>query len=139
MFKIIEPEVAGGLGDKTLLDNSVHPPFINKLHFEFEGWLGDDILETFPCFLVTESLKNKIEDENLAGITFDDVLITKSSIFIEMYPDKMLPKFYWAKINGTFVKSDFFLGADHRLVISKKAYELLSHFKIAHALIEDMN
>lgn len=139
MFKTIEPEVAGGMGEGTELDNTVHPPIVKKLHFNIEGWLGDDILETFPCFLVTTSLKNKIEIENLTGITFDDVLITKSSSFIEMYPNRILPKFYWAKINGTFAKSDFFLGSDNRLIISQKAYDLLVQFNFNNAIVEDMS
>lgn len=139
MFRIIEPEVAGGMGSETQLDNTVHPPLVKRLHFEFEGWLGDDILETFPCFLVTESLKNKIQNENLTGIAFNTVLITKSSNFITMYPDKSLPKFYWAQIKGSFGKTDFFLGPDKRLVISEKSFLLLSQFQIKNALIELMN
>lgn len=47
MFRYIEPEVAGGLGEETQMDSTVHPPLVKKLHLEFEGWLGDDILETF--------------------------------------------------------------------------------------------
>lgn len=139
MFKTIEPEVAGGLGSETQLDNTVHPPLVRKLHFMFEGWLGDDILETYPCFLVTQALKSKIENELLTGITFDDVLVTKSQLFIEMYPDKILPKFYWAKISGTFGKSDFSLGVDHRLVISQKAYGVLCQFNIGNSLVEEIN
>lgn len=138
MFRIIEPEVAGGLGKETQLDNTVHPPLVRKLHLEFDGWLGDDILESFPCFLVTETLKKEIEKEKLTGITFDFVLITKSPNFIELYPNKLLPMFYWAKINGQFARDDFFLGTDYRLIISENAYGLIRHFKIENALIEEM-
>ena len=53
---LIEPEVPGGLGDKTQGDFSKHPPVIEHLHFQFEGWLGDDLLESFPCFLVSNSV-----------------------------------------------------------------------------------
>lgn len=47
MYKLIEPEVAGSLGKETELDSSVFPPHVKKLHYEFDGWLGDDILESF--------------------------------------------------------------------------------------------
>lgn len=50
---MIEPEVAGSLGKEKKLDNSVFPPHIKKLHYEFDGRLGDDILESFPCYIVT--------------------------------------------------------------------------------------
>ena len=65
MYKYIEPEVAGGLGNETIIDKNYHPPIVKKLHYEFNGWLGDDILESFPCFIVSERLKNEIIKKNL--------------------------------------------------------------------------
>lgn len=38
-YCVIEPEVAGGLGENTVIDQSVHPPKIARLHYNFEGWL----------------------------------------------------------------------------------------------------
>ena len=61
MYYFIEPEVAGGWGGNTIADTSVHPPKISKLHYQFDGWLGDDLLESFPCFIVSESLKHESE------------------------------------------------------------------------------
>ena len=51
-YVYIEPEVAGGLGDHTVMDRSVHPPIVSKLHYQMEGWLGDALLESFPVFIV---------------------------------------------------------------------------------------
>ncbi|WP_231570837.1 hypothetical protein [Vibrio jasicida] len=53
---LIEPEVPGGFGKNTLGRFDVHPPIVEKLHLEFDGWQGDDLLEAFPCFLVSEHL-----------------------------------------------------------------------------------
>jgi len=137
MYRFIEPEVAGGLGKQSDVDNSVHPPLVRRLHYEFDGWLGDDILETFPCIIVTERLKDRLELEMLSGIVFSDVIVTKSSTFFDTHLDNELPNFFWAKIVGEFRKDDFFIARDHRLVISGKAFHLLKSFKIDHALIED--
>ncbi|WP_241280098.1 hypothetical protein [Chryseobacterium cucumeris] len=46
MYRFIEPEVAGGLGEQSQLDNSFLPPLIKNLHYEFEGWLGNDLVES---------------------------------------------------------------------------------------------
>ena len=40
-FHVVEPEVAGALGDRTEMDSSIHPPIVKRLHYEFQGWLGD--------------------------------------------------------------------------------------------------
>ncbi|PZU26013.1 MULTISPECIES: hypothetical protein [Sphingobacterium] len=138
MYKLIEPEVAGGLGEKTELDNSVFPPLVKKLNYEFDGWLGDDILESFPCYIMTERLKRTIESENLSGITFDDVLISKSETFLDLYPDKELPTFFWAKINGEDYQDDFFITEQNGLAISEKAYSLFQKFNIDQADFEEL-
>ncbi len=55
-YFVLEPEVAGQLGEQTVMDRSTHPPTIEKLHFVFDGWLGDDIVATFPSFWVSKNL-----------------------------------------------------------------------------------
>jgi len=137
MYRFIEPEVAGELGKETIMDASAHPPIIQKLNYEFSGWLGDDILESFPCFIVTERLKNEIKSAALTGVRFDDVIVSKSALFNDLYPDKELPKFYWAKMVGKKDVDDFVIAEDFRLLISEKAFEVLSLFNINNASVED--
>ncbi|UCA59047.1 hypothetical protein KB553_18715 [Chryseobacterium rhizoplanae] len=138
MYKLLEPEVAGGLGEKTEMDNSFFPPLVKQLNYEFEGWLGNDILESFPCYIVTERLKQGMESEGMTGIGFDDVLVTKSETFLELYPGKELPKFFWMKINGEADKDDFFITEKNTLAISARAYSLLKEYKIDQAAIEEL-
>lgn len=138
MYRFIEPEVAGGLGEQTQLDNSFFPPLIKNLHYEFEGWLGDDLVESFPCYIVTERLRKGIESEQLSGISFDQVLVSKSETFLELYPDRELPNFFWAKINGESNRDDFFITERNVLAISEKAYLLLKNYNIDQADIEDL-
>lgn len=138
MYRLIEPEVAGGFGEKTEIDNSFFPPIVKNLHYEFDGWMGNDLLESFPCYLVTEQLRKGIESEELTGITFDVVLVSKSDTFLELYPNKELPNFFWAKINGEFPKDDFFINEKNTLAISEKAYSLLKSYNIDQADIEDL-
>ena len=137
MYKYIEPEVAGGLGFETIIDNSFHPPIIKKLHYEFSGWLGDDILETFPCFIVSEKLMNDIRNNQLTGVSFEDVKVTKSEEFMDLFLSSDLPSFYWMKINGKFGVDDFVIAEDYRLLVSEKAMSIISFFNIKNASFED--
>jgi hypothetical protein len=137
MYKHLASEVAGEIVADTILDNSVHPPIVTFLHFHFTGWLGDDILETFPCFLISERLKNSIEEQKLKGISFDSVKITKSSDFVMTSINDHLPIFYWAKINGVLGVDDFVIAKDFRLLVSDKAYYVISAFNSTNALFEE--
>lgn len=120
------------------MDNTFFPPIVKYLHYEFDGWMGNDILESFPCYIVTEQLRKDIESETLTGITFDIVLVSKSDTFLELYPNKELPIFFWAKINGEPYKDDFFITEKNALAISEKAYSLLKDFNIDQADIENL-
>ena len=55
-YYMIEPEVAGEIGENTIYDNydeiinQKKKPIISHLHYIFDGWLGDELLEVTPCF-----------------------------------------------------------------------------------------
>jgi len=92
--------------------------------------LGDDLIESFPCFIVSENLKNKIDLETMSGFEFDEVKITKSDNFSDLYGNKILPRFYWLKITGRAGKQDFGLADDFRLVVSAKALSVIKKTNI---------
>ncbi|WP_409261649.1 hypothetical protein [Pseudomonas putida] len=133
MYYYIEPEVAGGLGGGTVLDTAVHPPIVYSLEYEFDDWLGDQLLESFPCFIVTEIIASAIKEAGLSGCRFGPVDIKKSEIFEELNPDVMLPEFVWLKVCGVAGVSDFGLAHDHRLVISEEVNRLLKRFGLENA------
>lgn len=133
----IEPEVAGGLGDSTVLDASVHPPVVARLEYYFDEWQGDSLLESFPCFIVTESLAAQLMSTPLSGFKFEQVSITKSSVYQELYSDRSLPAFVWLRLTGLAGKDDFGLAADGRLVVSANALKILMASGISHSLIEN--
>src|SRR5690554_6765629 len=97
---IITPEVAGGLGENTALDPSVHPPRVDHLHYELSGWLGDDLLEAFPCFIVTDRLARELLTSQLSGWSLAEVEITTNEEFEEFFSDTKLPSFRWLRIHG---------------------------------------
>lgn len=135
-FYFLEPEVAGGLGRHCLIDRTSGKTVVLKLHYEFHGWLGDEILESTPCFIASERLAHAVQRAQLTGIELDDVEITTSEQFMEIYPDRQLPGFVWLKIEGRVAESDFALAPDLRLVVSDSAMKVLKEFEISHAIVE---
>jgi len=95
----LEPEVAGSYGEDTVLDTSVRPERVERSHYEFAGWLGDDLLEFFPVFILTERLKDRLQILGATGYEIDKVKVTKSELYREMEPEAPpLPKFHWLKV-----------------------------------------
>lgn len=121
----LEPEVPGALGQRTEMDNSVHPPDVRKLNVIFDGWLGDQLIECFPCYLVSESLAQSLVSAGFTGFELADAEIETSSQFEELYPGRELPAFHWLKVTGTSASNDIYITGDHRLAVGEKAFEVI--------------
>ena len=136
MHYFIDPEVAGGWGPNTVVDAAVHPPIVSKLHYRFDGWLGSDLLETFPCFIVSEKLKNDLVLSDLSGFSIETVEVDKSDCFLAGQGGENLPNFYWLQIKNSDTVSDFAISSGHRLLVSEEALALLKRHNIEHADIQ---
>ena len=136
-YYILEPEVAGCLGDKTVMNREIHPPYVTALHYQFNGWLGDVLVESFPCFIATIDVVQQLQKIAASGVQFGDVCVTKGTQFQEIYPDQAIPEFKWLQINGIAGSEDFGLASDFRLVVSDRILNILKPLGISHALVEE--
>ena len=135
-FYIVEPEVAGGLGEHTLMDRTTQPPTVSKLLYNFDGWIGDVLLESFPCFIATKRAAEELKMAHSTGVEFSDVEITKSEQFRELYPQRQLPEFLWLKVSGKAGTDDFGIHSDFRLVVSERILKLFQSQGLKNAIIE---
>jgi hypothetical protein len=133
-YKILEPEVPGGLGESSKLDFSTRPPTVIALHFEFAGWLGDDLITTTPCFIVTDSLRTGLQTFNGTGYTFAELIVSKSEEFVSSEFDPYQTTFSWLKVTGIAGVDDFGLDKG-RLVVSKRAFEMLSAYQMSNCIV----
>ncbi|MSS38725.1 hypothetical protein [Clostridium porci] len=133
-YYIIEPEVAGEIGENTVYDNydaivnEKENPIISHLHFVFDGWLGDELLEVTPCFLVSERLKKEIELKGFSGCKFEDIEISYSDEFLELYPNRNIPVFYrLIPQKSLFIEDEGFFSQDmDDVMMSQKSYLVIS-------------
>ena len=134
VYHVVEPEVAGGWGENTVFTRAPGTPMVvQKLHYRFDGWLGDELLESTPCYVVTERLAQEIGRAQLTGVRFDEVEVTTSAQFKELHPNRQLPKFVWLKVDGKPGQDDFGIAPGLRFVVSERALELLKRVGISHA------
>lgn len=136
-FYILEPEVAGGPGADTEMDATVHPLRVHKLHYELDGWMGDDLLESFPCYIVTERLMLELGKRGFSGCEFGNVEITKSEQFADLYVGKNISEFRWLKVNGEAGTDDLGISDDNMLVVSERVLKILSQFQSDHCDVEE--
>ena len=137
-YKLL-PEIAGRLRGETLMDRSVHPPRVYRVHYVFDDWLGDDLLESFPCYIVSERLYYLLSESGLSGFEFDQCQVSASHLFQkaarQWNAPVMLPRFYWLRVHGIPGKDDFWISEDNYLMVSQKALEILRRFQIAQCQV----
>ncbi len=142
----LEPEVSGGHGEKTIYgtEEDIAKEGVNGkvkfLHYEFEGWLGDDILESTPAFIVSNTLKAALEKSELEDYKLEKCLITTSDEFKELYPDRELPAFSrfiplgTIELEGENFKNwsghHFCLSSKGELIVTQKALDFFKNFSI---------
>lgn len=134
---ILNPEVSGQIGEKTLLNTNTHPPIVERLHFIFYGWLGDDLIECFPCFLVSEKLKILLQKTNFSGFLIKDCETELSEEILIMQPQIVLPKFYWLDV-GHDKNSDLFIDESLKLQVTDAAYDLLKRVNLKYCDIQSI-
>ncbi|MCX9191955.1 hypothetical protein C3Y87_11110 [Carbonactinospora thermoautotrophica] len=136
-YFLLEPEVAGELGPHTEMDTSVHPPRVHRLHYEITDWLGDELLESFPCFLISRRLGERAAAEGLTGFELADVEVTLSPEAEELLGDVQLPEFRWLKVTGVAGSADFGLTAKAQLVVSERALDVLREGSLENCDVEE--
>lgn len=132
-YYCIKPNVAGGLGEKSVLDTTVHPPKVAHLHFEFESCPDDDLVGTFPVFLVSERLATALRTSGLSGFEVERAEISGSDIFHELHPKRKPPLFHWLKVSDKPNAQDFGQTSSGDLIVSESALRKLREFSIENA------
>lgn len=131
----VSPEVAGGLGPNTIMDRAQSPPKVERLHYVFVGWLGGEIVESYPSFLVSERIANAIRLAGLSGVSFGEVEVSIDPQF-QLFDPKIvgsMPGWVWLQPDGSIGVDDFWVDEVAQLGVSSRAYELLSRFDVASA------
>ena len=132
----VKPLVAGDLGDGTVMDTSIHPPIVSELHYHFAGWLGDSLVTSFPCFLVTEEAERALLAIGISGAVFADAEVTISEDFHRVQPDVVLPPFVWLKVGGKAGHDDFGINQNLNLVVSERAFDVFDELGLPSADIK---
>jgi hypothetical protein len=123
-FYAIEPEVAGEFGEGTVMDTSVHPPRVSAVEYVITDWLSDDIIESFPCYLVTPRLAVGLEVSGLSGFRLDTAQVTLSDEAAD-FGITQVPESRWLAVSGRPGADDFGLLANGQAIISEGALQAL--------------
>ena len=66
-YYYLEPEIAGGLGECTVMDRSVRPPVVKRLHYELDGRLvvSQRVIEALRGCGISHALVEPFEESGI--------------------------------------------------------------------------
>lgn len=142
-YYLLNPEVAGELGNGSkVIYECGNIKEVIFLEYNFMGWQGDELLTTYPCFIVTESLQNDIILNGLTGVKFNNIAMTFSDEFYDLCKDVKVPKFVQIICNNLYecnvenLLYDFYFNKYDDIIVSEKALNVLKQHKIDMCDIE---
>ena len=129
---MLAPEV-GGAVDRVPTSLPDHGEAVaTALEYDFDVWLGDDLVEGFPCYIVTSPLAESLQKADLSGFDICDVHVRMTEEFKDLYPARQLPQFRWLKVIAKAMAADFGVDDLQRLVVSEGALTVLRTMNISH-------
>lgn len=78
----LEPHVAGELGEATDLDPSAHPPVVRAVEYVLDAPDSDDLIESFPVFLVSARLAERLDAAGVTGFVLEDAIVRPSTEYL---------------------------------------------------------
>jgi hypothetical protein len=124
-FYLLEPEVPGGLGEHTEIEQTSEGVAVLKLHYEFAvGCQGDDLATSHPVFIISDRVGALAQNAGLTGFQLADMEQSLEAQVHEWKPDLQLPTFKWLQVTGRAGRDDF--GLDRwQLIVSAPALALM--------------
>ncbi len=87
--------------------------------YRLDWWLGDDLIEAHPDFLVTEVLRQSLARlPGFSGFSLESARVEASEFFKEKSGGRPLPSFWRLHVTGTPGADDMAVTPDRVLVVS---------------------
>ena len=95
-------------------------------------WLGSELLEMYPHYLVTRRLADALSTSNLSGFQIGECQVSYSTEFHGRVLTAFMkpPELAWLRVTGAFLKTDIAISPNKRLILSQRAIALFMQFNM---------
>lgn len=131
---VVEPLVAGQLGSGSVLDPSCHPPAVSEVEYLLDAPTSEDLIESFPVFLVSEQMAARLKATDMSGFEFAQASVVPSREYAEVYGEVPHKGYLWLRPVPA-ADPDCWVDDQHRLNVSERMLGVLRAGDIANALV----
>ncbi len=136
---LLDPHVAGELGEGTVVDASASPPRVDFVDYVLDAPDPDDLIQAFPVILVSESVAERMLNAHLRGFEFGDATIRGGDNYQALGGQASPQPFKRLHVNGRGHLDDCWLTGDYRLCVSDNMMDVLRSARLSFCLIEEID
>lgn len=118
------PLVAGELGEGTEMDSGEHPPVVTQVEYVLDAPVSADLIESFPVFLVSAELAQRLEGAHLEGFALAEATVVPSREYEAVDEQAPHKEYLWLRLTGD-IGADCWLDDRYRLCVSDRMFEVL--------------
>jgi len=134
----LDPEVAGELGEGTVLDSSTHPPALSHLDFTLDYPDADELIQSFPVFLISERLGSRLQAAGLTGFTLTGARVRPSDNYLAVHGDAPHPHYLWMQVAGVAGEADCWLDDSLMVCVSDRMMTILEAVGLSDCSVEKL-
>lgn len=132
----LDPQVAGELGEGTVLDGSTHPPRVSQVVYVLDQPDADEFIQSFPVFLVSTNLGSRLQNAGLTGFELSGAIVRPSDNYLAIYGDVPLPQYLWLQVTGTAEETDCWLDESLQVCVSDRMMAIMELVTLSDCLVE---
>lgn len=122
----LDPQVAGELGEGSVLDTTVHPPVVTKVDYLLDQPETDDLIQAFPVYLVSSELADRFQAAAMSGFALAEATVRPSPDCLAVFGDAPPREYRWLQVHGG-EGDDCWIDQSLMLCVSDRMMEILNH------------
>jgi hypothetical protein len=135
---VLDPQVAGELGDETVMDGSTHPPTVTRVDYVLDQPDADEFIQSFPVFLVSLDLGARLQQAGMTGFDLADALVRPSVEYLAAFGDVPHRLYSWLRVHGTPEVDDCWLDQSLQICVSDRMMSIIETTTLSDCLVEEL-
>lgn len=134
----LDPQVAGELGEGTELDGRTHPPVVSAVEYVLDQPENDDLIQSFPVYLISVDMEQLLIHHGFTGFTLDDAAITAGDVYLEVHGPVPTPHYRWLRIAGRESDSDCWIDESLQICVSNRMMAAMRALRLDECDVEEI-
>jgi hypothetical protein len=111
---------------------------VSQVDYVIDGPDADELIQSFPVFLVSTDLGSRLKDAGLSGFELTGARIRPSDNYQAIYGNEPHLQYLWMQVTGAAGESDCWLDESFQICVSDRMMTVIQTAKLADCHVEPL-